>query len=239
MKQKLTVFWRDERAAASILEYSIVFPFCLFVLVFLFSVGYFLNQRAVLDAAATRAVLVAQKVYTDMNYTDLVEFGNGDKDKDYVGYKQRNKTNLRDLKTEPYRYIEDAFNGEITAEVEKQMKERAEKIVTFHQLVQLDERVTEVVVTAKVSGNIFKKAEVEIQQKFKMPVAKIFQMAGGDGTLFTMKSRAQLMIMNPSELVRNINFALDTVERLTKGTDITREFTLFFGKITNFFKGKE
>lgn len=228
MKTKLDKIL-EEKGSASIVEYSIVLPICLIVLLFIFTVGYMLNQRAVLDAAATRAILIAQKVYADPKYSEIILLDGSSEEKDIVGYKDRDTLNKK-IESDPYRYF---FNNYKSDMISNLIEKKVLDIVKKNQLVQLDPRVSEVTVTVpSIEGILWKKASVVVKQDYYVPILlghlKIYSG-------IQMVSKASVAIVSPAELLRNVDFVVDIVEDVS-GNDVTQTLVDFFGKISSFFK---
>lgn len=223
---------KKEDGSAAILEYSIVLPLCLFLLVLIFMAGYVLNQKAVLDSAAERAVMITQKIYTDPNYLELVELTDDPDDKDYVGYKARRQTKISDLESDPYRYWNNGYKGDI---IQSKIAVKVENIVRRNQLIDLSSILTSDIKTevSPMTGIIFKKQSVKVTQEITVPVLKIFAI----NPKMTLVGESSITVTQPSELIRNSHFALNVMEDAWDivGQKVSDKLKVLFDKITDFF----
>ena len=212
----------NSRGAASVVEYTIVLPICMFIVIFLFFAGYFLNERAVLDAAAHRSVLVAQKIYgdskfssfTDLSYTDTV---------DYVGFK-RNGSELTDISNKPYRYLfgSDKIKELVRASVEK----KAISCIINNQLFSLGNYIKDTKVeVGPVEGIVVKSVTVVITEEYKFP--GLLRFIGFKGN-YIMQGAATTTFSDQTELIHNIDLVVEFMEDI--GAD------KFIDKIRGFFK---
>lgn len=222
---------KDSRGGASIVEYTIVLPLCLFVVMFLFFAAYFLNERAVLDAAAHRSVLVAQKLYTDPKFISMADLSYTD-DVDYVGYK-RNGNTLQDAAevNKPYRFV--FGTADFNATVKEAVKKKAESCVRTNQLFPLwesyigDVEVSEPV----VDGLIVKNVTVTVSESYEFPA--FMQMIGLQGE-YVMQGAATTSLSAEPELIRNIDLATQLLDRLDGGEDYMDKIKETLKKIGNF-----
>lgn len=224
--------WNRQDGAATILEYTIILPICLFVIVFIYMIGYFLNQQANLDAAVTRGVTVAIKVYNDPNAEQVMDMGT-DAGSTQVGYKKKT-SDFANLERDPYRYLNNGYKYD---EMKSLIEAKIRNCIKTNQLPIIDSRVDEVEINFpeknKVSGIINKKLTVNVTQKFQMPFLPTFMGKNGKGPVMELNSTATVTVVNPTEFVRNVDFADDTIKRFT-GVDITKKMTSLFEKVTSF-----
>lgn len=223
----------EERAAASIVEYTIVLPICLFVLVFIFMVGYYLNQQAVLEAAVDRGVLAAQKIYNDPNADKLLDMGDKKKST-LIGFKRKaNVYTDGTFEYDPYRYLNNNYKSD---QIKSVVLARVNNAILDTQLVNINERVQNLKIECSdVSGIINKELTVTAKQEFIMPLLPTLFDKLNNGNIFTIQASSKVVIMNPTEFIRNTDFVVDTIERYV-GTDITEKMSEIFGKITSFFQ---
>lgn len=225
--------WRESKGSASIIEYSIILPLCLWVLVFLFMAGYVLHQRAVLESAAQRAVMIVQKLYADPNYRNLVLLTDQEADRDYVGYKERQNQNIADLERDPYRYWNNGYREDI---IQQAMDVKIRNIIYRNQLIDLSSiSVYEIQIESPdMTGMIFKNKKVVVKQEISVPILEGFHIS----PKVTLEGHADITVTQPAELIRNSHFAINVVEDLTAGTpveDIIEKIGVYMDKITEFF----
>lgn len=221
--------WKENRGAASIVEYSIVLPLCLIVFMFLFLAGYFLCERAVLDAAAHRAVLVTQKLYSDARFKQISDLDFED-ETDYVGYK-RNSSEISETVNEPYRYF--IGRGSLTDLAIDTMEKKAISCVEKNRLFPLGDKVGNLKADADFhNGILIQTATVTITEEFTLP--ELVKLIGLD-TKYEMKVTAKTSVSDISELINNIDFVMEIMEDL--GADkYFEQLQDIFKKIGNFVK---
>ena len=231
-------FWnrwkREEAGAATVVEYSIVLPLCLFVIVCIFMMGYFLNQQANLDAAVNRGVTIAVKLYNDPNAEKIMDMGTS-RGSSLVGYKRKN-VDFSNLERDPYRYLNNGYKYD---EMKSMIEAKIRNCIEMNQLPIIDSRVDEIEINFPekrgVSGIINKNLTVNVTQDFQLPFLPAFLGKNGKGPVITLESTATITVINPTEFVRNVDFAADTVERFL-GVDITEKMTTLFDKVTSFLE---
>ena len=230
MLYKQLKYIKDERGSASIIEYSMILPICFIVILFIFIVGFFLNQRALLDSAANRSILIAQKVYADPKYTKLVSM-DFDADEDMLGIKDLDNSFNRRFKNDPYRFLSNKYKED---EMNTLTSKKVESIVKSNQLFVLDNRVGKLTVhPLKVEGIIPKKATLVLQQRFYVPLL-LGHLSIDSGV--DMYAKASITIVSPPELIRNTDLVIDTIEDITGKDDITGSLIRMFDKVSRFFE---
>ena len=221
---------REDRGAATIVEYSIVLPICLFIILFIFMSGFFLHQAAVLDAAAERGIIIAQKIYSDPNAEKIINFTATTKGTT-VGYRQKNSTiNTSNFSSDPYRYWSNQYKSDsIKTNIEKKVK----AVIDSSQLLISKRFMGKPKVTYNgVSGIFFKHASVEVTQKFSLfpGLANLFDL----NPTVTLRGYASMKIDSQTEFVRNVDFVCDMLDRFKVGEYI-KQIQVVFSKISDFF----
>ena len=225
-------FLKEEKAAAAIVEYSIILPICLFLFGFLFLSGYYLNQRAVLDSAVNRGVVLAQKIYCDPNADAILDMGLSD---NYYrsGYRLISGGFSADtnFKSDPYRYLGSNYKyNEIATIIERKVRGS----VKTSQLITLESRVSDLNVDLpkSFSGFISYKVTVSASQNFYNPFLPRLVKKNAK-PLLTLESSATAAVMNSSEFVRNVNMVDDVIEKFT-GSNIGSKLHDMVSKISTF-----
>ena len=153
---------KSEKAASSIVEYSIVLPICLVIFAMLFMIGYMLNQQANLDAATNRGVLVAQKVYSDPNVDSVMDLAVNPKPMQ-VGFTKKpgGFSFNANYKCDPYRYLGSGYRYDTIAAL---VKLKVMNCIQVNQIVGVGDRVSTVNVEMpnEFSGFIMKKMSLEL-----------------------------------------------------------------------------
>lgn len=233
MKFKLLLHkLNSERAASSIVEYSVVLPICLFIFGLLFMAGYMLNQQANLDAATNRGVLVAQKIYCDPNVDTVLNLGtdNGSKQ---VGFRKKEAgfADGADFISDPYRYLGSDYKYDSIASL---VKTKVLNCIEVGQILGVSDRVSQVEVEMpdEFSGFIMQKISIKVTQQFNNPFLPTL-ISRNTPTLFKMESCASASVMNSTEFVRNTNLVNDIVER-NAGSDINGKISEMIEKASSF-----
>ena len=210
-------FIREERAAAPIVEYSIVLPICLFILGLLFASGFYLNQKAVLDSAVNRGVVLAQKIYCDNNADRLMNMGiDGNNYQVGVTIDSNALKDPKNLKSEPYRYLKFGSRyDDIYSVIEKKITNS----VNTSQLINADIRLSDLSINMPKKFNAFMiyKMTVTVTQDFYNPFVPVLVRESTD-SLFSMKSSATAAVMSTTEYVRNVDMLNDVLGRFTGST---------------------
>ena len=221
---------KEERASATIVEYTIILPICLTVLLFLMIVAFYMNQRALLDAAVERGVLDAQKIFSDPYALEVMVFSEGGHDA--PGYAMKGTISWDNIESDPYRFLNNKYNYNTIID---HVKNKIEKTIRDCSLIDDDAWFKDLrIECSKVEGFFSKSITVTVRQKFDMPFMPLI-MRENDVFDVEMMSSASMPIVCPAEFVRNIDFVTDTIERVTN-VDITEKITGFFDKIRNFFE---
>lgn len=233
-RKQMKKFLSEENGAASIVEYSIVLPLCLVAVMFLFLVAYFLNERAVLDAAAHRSVLVAEKLYFDPKFKVMTDLDYVNMTEDYVGYKKKyesfNDTGVQgNIEAEQYRFF---LGGSSFKEYAEQcVKQKALSCVANNQLFPLGDRVQNLQVeTVEITSGTFKKVSITITEEYHMP--KLVKLIGLD-TAYKMQVSATTGLSAEPELIRNIDLVLEIMEDFNVD-DYLENFKTVLEKVSNF-----
>lgn len=221
---------REERGAATIVEYTIVLPICLFIILFIFMTGFFLHQASVLDAAAERGILIAQKIYTDPNAEQIIDFS-GTTDGKNVGYRQKNSViNSSNFTSDPYRYWDNGYNS---TSIKSNIESKVKAVIESSQLLISSRYMGKPKVTYNgVSGIFFKTASVEVTQTFSL-FPNLTKMFGLSPTI-TLKGYASMKIDSQTEFIRNVDFVCDMLDRFKIG-DYIKQIQVVFSKISDFF----
>lgn len=228
--KKWMLHLKEERASATLVEYTIVLPICLFVIGFLFVVAYFMNQRALLDAAVERGVIDAQKIFSDPNSDVFIKYTDGDSPN--AGYELVNDPKFSNMESDPYRFLNNGYNYDFITDT---VKKKVKKIIDRNKISDYGTWFTEPEVEcSKVTGFISKSITVTVRQDFYMPLIPLIMRKDGMFDV-EMVASAKMPIMCSPEFIRNTDFIMDTIERAT-GVDIYDKVVGFFDKIKGFFK---
>lgn len=216
------------KGAAAIVEYTIILPLCLVVVMTLLFLGYFMNEGAVLEAAAHRSVLLAEKLYFDGKFKTVTELDYESYEEDYVGYKKQG-TPMKDMDIKPYRFL--FGKGDYETYTKERVKEKALSCVRNNQLFPMGDGFHGLEVeTVDISGGFIKKATVVIKEEFHLP--KFVTLIGLEQD-HCMYASAMTSLSSQPEFMRNIDLAFEIVEDVKLDGYLDRLKTVL-DKIKNF-----
>ena len=157
-------FFNNDEGAASIVEYAIVLPICFFVIMFIFLVGFLLNEKAVVESAGQRGVFVAMKMYNDPSSEFVYQFSYGT-DQDKAGFGQ-STSDFTKMTKDPYRYWDRGYReGEISAGVSNYVTQAISK----SQLKIVKRWAGDPVVTYTPSGGLLgNNIRVTVEQEYQL-----------------------------------------------------------------------
>lgn len=221
------------RGAAAIIEYTIVLPLCLVMVMVLLFLAYYMNERAVIDAAAHRSVLLAEKLYFDGKFKTVSELDYGHYAEDYVGYKKQNNSlnaiNWEDVDLKPYRFL--FGKAEYDEYVKEKVKEKALSCVRQNQLFPLNETFHDLEVEkVEITGSFSKKITVVIKEEFHLPD---FVALLGLEQDHKMYASAMTSLSAQPELMRNIDLVGEIMEEFEADKYLER-FKTVLDKLKNF-----
>lgn len=218
------------RGAAAIVEYTVVLPLCLFVVMFLLVAGYFLNERAVLDAAAHRSILIAQRYYSDPKFTVLADIS-ADPAQDYVGYK-RSTRGMQEIENDPYRFLKGS--GSLEKMIQSAITDKAVSTIQTNRMFPFGDYLEEITETnvhvSGLEGILTKSITVTITEEYKFPA--FLRMLGFQDT-YVMQGVATTTVSAEPEVIRNIDMVIEIMEDFNADSFLEK-VQGFFRKIGNF-----
>ena len=221
---------RQERGDANIIEYTIVLPICLLVFFFLFMIGYMLNQYALLESAAERGLMIAQKSFSDPNAEKMMSY-DGLAAPSTAGFTAVGSPDYDSFTSDPYRF----FNAQYKNATIKPLVENAVlDIISQNQLMGDTFLGTTTAEYSMTGGTLSKTATVTVEQEFR-PLKMIASILHLNSGVYTLKGEARMGISCQTEFIRNTDFVLDLALRFGIST-YAEKISGFFDKITNFFK---
>lgn len=230
--KRLCAFLRKERGAATILEYAIVLPICLLIILFLFTVGFFLNQQALLDSAAERGILLVQKMYTDANADEVLDMKSGTGFYE-AGYQKR-AGNQNSYDYDPYRFWGGDYKSE---EIGKLVEARVEAIVKAGQSDYIALFLSEPEASYQNNGGLISKnVEVTVTQEFRLFPGLTKLLWGPEKT--GISGHASMHVISQTEFVRNVDFISDVLHRFPAVDQTLKRISGALDKITSLFTKK-
>ncbi len=226
---KISSMIRRETGAATIIEYVIVLPIVLLIVLFLFTVGFFLNQQALLDSAAERGLFLAQKLYTDPNAERLLdtEFGQAFSK---AGYQTKEDTDSFQFEYDPYRYWGDYK----VTEIESTVRSYVEGVVQKGQSGYIGLFLSEPEASySPESGLLTKNVTVTVKQELRI-FGSLSRLLWGKEEA-ALKGSATMTVNAQTEFVRNVDFASDLLGRFEKVQAVIQRIQTVLDKVTSFF----
>lgn len=207
----------SEDGAATIIEYTIVLPIVMAIIMFLMFTGYLIYDKATMEAATERTALYVSKVVADPNYPNITTRSSSSNEVDEIAITSGS------IKTHPYRYL---FGKSVDTDV---AAGTARAMIIENQLMRNDS----VNVTVNVSGSVFRKVTVRATEEFRMPN---FLSTLNMPPLITLKTECTMYVNEPAELIRNADFAIDILRKLGVGEAIASKLAEIKSGIS-FFDG--
>ena len=216
---------KDENGLV-IVEATIVFPVMFFVLLFIIFIGNMYYEQARVDNIVLSYAVKGAEYCADPYQYDI-ENGDGI------------PTEVKDVKTEPYRYIlGGAFEGSIS-KIEDKISAEVKEEINEGRLIFFSNSKANVVGTDNDKIGTFKSYivyssfVVQVNYEIKFPIRFIGK---NDATIAKLSSRAQVSVSDAPEFINNVDMAVDlldgnsTVETIKGIFDKVNDFISNFGK---------
>lgn len=216
---------KDENGLV-IVEATIVFPVMFFVLLFIIFIGNMYYEQARVDNIVLSYAVKGAEYCADPYQYDI-ENGDGI------------PTEVKDVKTEPYRYIlGGAFEGSIS-KIEDKISAEVKEEINEGRLIFFSNSKANVVGTDNEKIGTFKSYivyssfVVQVNYEIKFPIRFIGK---NDATIAKLSSRAQVSVSDAPEFINNVDMAVDlldgnsTVETIKGIFDKVNDFISNFGK---------
>lgn len=216
--------------AASIVEYSIVLPLCFLVIAFIFLLGFYLNQKAVIESAGQRSLVLAMKMFNDPSADKVYDFSYGiDQGQSGVG---QSSYDFSSMTRDPYRYWTNYRAGDIDSAV-KSFVTQAVANSQIHMVSRwASTPEAEYVPNGGLLGN---NITVTVKQQYTLVPIVFLNLLGIDKT--TIVSTSRMNVINQTEFIRNTNFACDLIVEMG-GAEILAKVGQVMDSITKFFSGE-
>ena len=212
-------FLREERGSASLIEYTFVFPIVFIVCCLLIFMGFLQYERSVVVSAAQRGAIIGAKLLADPHFAEIAGLDTSD-DSDYLEVGQVDFGNYKDSSSKPYRYLFNTNDGFNEAEQRVRAMVNANSMF-FKPDTKIDVKLQNSFISKQMKISITK--DYNLSNFAKMvglpPIGQISYEVTATGD-------------NPSEFIRNIDFADDLVRTLSGG-DISNHVNTLFKKITD------
>ncbi|MCR5342268.1 MAG: hypothetical protein K6E70_02745 [Butyrivibrio sp.] len=209
-----------------IMESTFVYPLMFFIIAFLIYSGNMFLLRARIDSEVAQEAINFANHYSNP-YTDFLEEN---------GYNIEFKANEPNLTNGLYRYL--YTNGEYASKAEKDdLKNRIAQIGLFNNIKPSNVRI----VSHDVDNffALYQTYIVEASYDLKFPIKLIFF---NDSWTLSMTAREEIPVTDQAEFIRNIDMAVDYIERTDTGNGIIEQFSRIKNKFDDFidkFGGKK
>lgn len=215
-------FIKEEKGAASLIEYTIVFPIVFIVCCLLIFMGFIQYERAVVVSAAQRGAVVGAKLLADPHYAEIAGLDTS-ASKDYLEVGDASVSHYKDSSSSPYRYLFNEMPDIST--VEQRVKAMVEANSIFFKpdtdiTVEMD------------NGYISKQLTIHITKEYNL---SNFAKRVGLSPVGKIEYEVTADCNNPAEFIRNIDLADDIVRDLT-GSDVKGFVDGLFMKVKDLVK---
>ncbi len=213
---------REECGAGTIIEYTIVLPIVMAVIMVLLFTGYIIHDRATMEASAERVALYIAKTIADTNYETFVDNG------DFTASEIDSISISPDrIENDPYRYLFGAF-----ANIDSHSYARSvEAMVHSNQFIHNDT----VKAAVSLEGLIFRKVKIVVTERYEMPTF----LASLNIPICTIRTEAVAYINEPAEFVRNADLTFELIRKVADATGITEKLSELKSKISFFTNSEE
>lgn len=215
--------FKSEKAVATIVEATIVFPIVFFTVCFMIFLGNAYFQMAKIETAVTAAAIEGAARCTDPFHSTVTSNKDGDG-------KISVPITFNDI--EPYRYILNAGgkDSNISA-VEADLKNRLKRTVGssgFFLGMTPNVKFSEV----KYNNHFFYATlSVEVKYEITIPMKLIGKK---EFTVFSSAARAEVAVNDPADFILNTDMVIDYVERSEKATEAIGKIKEAMEKVRKF-----
>lgn len=189
---------KNEKGAATLLEYTIVLPIAFAIVFMLIFVGFTMHQKAVMEAATQRSAIYVARTITDPSYEKIVST-DGTKDaNDILSATITNES----IVNAPYRYL---FTG--SGSISDSELSVADLIAKNQIFID-----TAPTVTVNKEAGIFTKVVVTATQEYEIP-----KLINGLElpSILTIETQSVVYVNQPAEFIRNADYITDIVVDVT------------------------
>lgn len=205
-----------------VIEAAIVFPVMFFVLLFIIFIGNLFYEQARIDDITMRYAVLGAGCVADPILYDMQSTGVAINDVD-------------ELKVEPYRYILGSITDGSISAVEDKLSQKVKEEVNNSSLIFFRNSNANYVGTdndkiATFDNKIlYSTFVVQVNYQIKFPISF---MGEGGLTMMTMSSRSEVPVSDTDEFIRNVDMAVDLLEKTKFGEAVSS----VFDKVTSFIE---
>lgn len=211
---------KKEKGAATLIEYAIILPIVLGVVLLLIFVGYTMHQKAVMESAAQRTAIYVARTISDPSYVNITT-SDGKKDvNDIVSIEILEESILNN----PYRYL--FLKKEAITNSELDVADLIKKNQIF-----LDTSPT---VSIQLIPGIFSKVVVTATQEYGVPkILERFEVP----PIVKIETECVVYVNQPAEFIRNADYVIEIVTPIIdKAGEIVEKLKGTVSKISFFNK---
>lgn len=215
---------RKDEGGSLIVESTIVYPIVFFVLLFLLYMGNLFYLKANIDSVVARESVRYASKYADPNLEDFQE-----------GI-PTSIGSANNVTKGIYRYVNILDMGSInkaSTQTKNELIKDIKETGFYGGMTPTDIKV----VSHKCNNYVvYQTYEVEVSYDLKFPIKFIFNEKP---TILHMSSREETPVTDTSEFIRNVDFAVDVIERTKVGESIGTKMDEVYAKIDTFVNGKK
>jgi hypothetical protein len=203
---------KDEGGVGQVIDYAMVLPVVMAVVLLLLVIGYGVLQKATIESATQREALFSAREISNPSYAEVVRFGEEGDGGGVTGAVYGDEGGPAPIgiaydfisqNNDPYRYLGHAL-GVLTgssASIEG-AGERLSKTVNRNTLESGRQFLTKYKGNVSRGGYLFPYVVVEASQQFQVPdTIPVISLPA----LMTMESKSQAPAVEPAEMIRNVD----------------------------------
>lgn len=205
---------KSENGAVPVVEATFVFPVMFFVIFFLLFMGNMYVSKAYVDNAVNQAAIKYAAQCADPNLKEINE------KKSLGGLK---------LKSEPYRYIFNAFGssgsiGSAKSDCISEIKNKGGSFFSFFKGMQPEIKT----VNVKFNNNVVSYSlSVSAEYSISLPWKFLFS---DEIQIYNFKTHAEVPISDAPEFIRNVDMAIDYLQQSETVDKFTEKIKSIFNK---------
>lgn len=199
---KIVKRMKSEYGAAQMVENIIVLPVVFAIIIFIIYLGQMQYQKSVIASTAERAIIWIEQAESNYQYKKMTKLDLSNSASDTLAP----NTSILNSKVDrqPYRYVAGLFSGKQDfSETESYIENYIESKEIFP--------MGEASVKITTEGSLYKKVKITIEQDLLAPeIIPGFDLP----TVVKYTYEAESCVMQPSETIRNIDFACELAKPL-------------------------
>ncbi len=220
MNDKVNLKTKNETGSL-IVESAIVFPIMFFLLLFIIYIGNMFYEQAKVENIVLKNAIYGAESIADPFHADM------------SAEKPSLPTNVKEVHIHPYRYL---FGADYSA-IEQEINDKVENEINSISLIFFNNSRANIKGTdnsnkkyAQYNRNfIYSNFVVQVNYEVKFPVRFLFTE---NPTIFTLSARAEVLVNDETEFIRNVDMAYDLLSQSKVGQAIGTVFS----KVSSFIE---